>query len=202
MQYKERVSEAEESYTRYQQTQKSLASASQELSDWKTKYEELNLKKSTEEARSIQENPEISSLRQRIKSLERELNSERIENDNLRAEVERVEREKSKLKLSLSSDLKEQFELLESNMGRKDQEVARLRQTNQLLQTNIDELSLEFEKIRLKTSNDFKASEGEKVELNNKIITLEVKAAKHECRVAGTEEVKALLQQQANTLSN
>ena len=48
------------------------------------------------------------------------------------------------------------MQLLEDNIKKKDQEISRLRQTNQLLQTNIDQLTLELDKIRLKASNDFK----------------------------------------------
>lgn len=67
-----------------------------------------------------------------------------------------------KARASQTHQINDHIQLLEENIGKKDQEISRLRQTNQLLQTNIDEMNLELDKIRLKASSDFKIGEGEK----------------------------------------
>jgi polyhydroxyalkanoate synthesis regulator phasin len=62
------VIEIEEYTKKYNESQRFLATTSQELNHLKNKYEELNLKRSTE---ILQENPEITVLRQRVKTLEK-----------------------------------------------------------------------------------------------------------------------------------
>lgn len=64
---------------------------------------------------------------------------------------------------------------MEESIAKKDQEIARLRQANQLLQTNFDEQTIEFEKIRAKVANDFKFNENEKAELKRQLLALEFK---------------------------
>lgn len=64
---------------------------------------------------------------------------------------------------------------MEESIAKKDQEIARLRQANQLLQTNFDEQTIEFEKIRAKVANDFKSNENEKAELKRQLLALEFK---------------------------
>ena len=47
-----------------------------------------------------------------------------------------------KIRSSQVSAVNEHTQLLEDNLTRKDQEILRLKQSNQLLQANIDELTL------------------------------------------------------------
>ncbi len=49
--------------------------------------------------------------------------------------------------------LSEENELLRSAISKKDQEIAKLRQANQLLQTNSEELQFEVDKLRSKLSS-------------------------------------------------
>jgi len=54
-------------------------------------------------------------------------------------------------------------------------------------------LNIEIDKIRLRSSNDFKMGEGEKVELKNRIVAFEFKVAEVERKSASLEEVRHLL---------
>ena len=82
-----------------------------------------------------------------------------------------------KMRSSQNIQVNDHIQLLEENITKKDKDISRLRQSNELLQTNVDELNIELDKIRLKTSNDFKMGEGEKVELKNRIVAFEFKVA-------------------------
>ena len=106
-----------------------------------------------------------------------------------------------KMRSSQNIQVNDHIQLLEENITKKDKEISRLRQGNELLQTNIDELNIELDKLRLRSSNDFKVGEGEKIELKNKIVSYEFKVAEVERKVVSLEEVRHLLEQQVSSVT-
>jgi regulator of replication initiation timing len=71
--------------------------------------------------------------------------------------------------------LNDENELLESAVNKKDQEIAKLRQNNQLLLSNVDALELELEKHKARLTSGGKLYENEKNDLRLKLTQMEGK---------------------------
>ena len=86
-------------------------------------------------------------------------------------------------------------------MAKKDGEIARLKQSNQLLQTNVEELELEVQKMMAKRGSQDRQAENERNELKEKIYVLEGRCTDYERKVNSLEEVRTIIQQQLTTLT-
>jgi hypothetical protein len=203
--YHEKCIEIEELRRRDEEHESIINAARQEFLALQQEYERLQRAKSSSGPRIKSENSgELDSLRQQVDELLRTASQEtqlRQQNEQLLKEIERMEGERRKLRSNQNSQIDEKVQLLEEQICKKDQDIARLRQSNQLLQANCDELGLELEKQRLKYSNDFKSSENEKSELKTAIVSFEFKIAELERRIAGLEDVKRILTEQITSIT-
>jgi chromosome segregation ATPase len=168
-------------------------------------------------------NAELADLRSKLVELEKTINQNEVlrqENIQLNESLRKKHSELSEAadkayflekrvrELEGTSDkspkvvqLAQEVELLEAAIAKKEQEVAKLRQGSQLLQSNIDELEIELERVRSRLSAGEKSSESERSELKGRLSVVELRAVEYERKMAGLEEVRAIMGEQINTLT-
>lgn len=144
--YGEKCVENEKNKRQMEQQEDMIGAARGEFMVLKQKYEEIQSEKSVvgQPVRSVETENEVKELRLKAQELETHFRREKeleYVNEELRREVERLENERKRIRASQSHQVDGQVQLLEDAIGKKDQEIIKLRQSNHLLQTNIDELT-------------------------------------------------------------
>ena len=81
--------------------------------------------------------------------------------------------------------VQQEYALLSNANSKKDQEIIKLRQSNQLLQSNIDSLQIQIENVKKKLSSGERLSEVEISEFKSKISRLELNTVEYQRKMSG-----------------